>query len=834
MQKFTFITLLIAALLLSSQRAATAAPAGQDAAATPVALPPAPITNDEGGPVRLAGSLDYTDFAVSITVQDPAPTLLDMVHVVQRDGTQFAPRDSQILGYMTTPVFPPPLGYAFNLPIAPTGTLLDVDNDGEQDTGVQIFSAIVGANLNSSSHLEQLDQIGDLVSYLVDPATGEITEGSLLIFAPDAEQGFPSGIGEDGLLFTADDPAVSVPQGYTVVSFGPDGFTFDRAAEAELNLIQEPGSGSPDFSQQGIVESFDSLIDHLAVRYSFTELRNLDWEAMRAEFLPQVEEAEQIAAADPTTGGAVYAYVLHQMAQKVRDAHVITVISDGAFGSEVSTFLALKAQPIATNIGANTLELSDGRIIVTDVASGSPAAEAGWTLGTEIVAVDGVAVADRIPTVSYQETVGTDEGQRLFQVNNLLKFGAGEAGAAPADVTIDAILPGETDAQSFTMTPGIYALPDHLARVTPPMPIQYRLGPGFGYITWEDFTHPSVQMSVFRQFMQAVHDTPNVKGIVLDLRGNGGGWDLLYLTMASYFFGADNPVSMHWIDQDSFDPKEGGMVRASAPEFLLSAPQPELHWAGPVVVLVDQNCASSCEFFTQFLQRNERATVVGQVASSGAGAPVNRVTMPYGIMFQYTKGRAYFAGTDELNLEGKGVVPDVRVPVTEESAAALVAGEDAVLFAGVQALNDLIGQEVAATINLVPLTSEAVGGAALEFDGLYPEGWPFIKKSTGYAFQASDGQMGLIYDITTPEEVDALLAQFGISDRNAELLETRTANGVDWNIVGADAGPFAYHAAIAEIDGKTYVITLASPAAIAGPLSEALLYPAIDAFALVP
>jgi hypothetical protein len=152
----------------------------------------------------------------------------------------------------------------------------------------------------------------------------------------------------------------------------------------------------------------------------------------------------------------------------------------------------------------------------------------------------------------------------------------------------------------------------------------------------------------------------------------------------------------------------------------------------------------------------------------------------------------------------------------------------------VQALNDKIGEAVAAGINLIPLTSEAVDGATLEFAGLHPEGWPFIKKPTGYAFQASDGQMGLIYDITTPEEVDALLTQFGITDRAAQLLETRTANGVDWTIVGVNSGPFAYHAAIAEIDGATYVITLASPANIVGPLTEALLYPAIDAFTLVP
>ena len=214
------------------------------------------LRTTKAAPGSWSGSLDYTDFAIKVTVKDPAPTLLDMVHIVQRDGTQFAPIDSQILGYMTTPVYPPPLGYAFDLPIEPNGTLLDVDNDGEEDTGVQIFSAMVGANINGGSHLEQLDQAGDLSSYLTDPATGEITEGSLLIYAPDDKQGFPSGFGEDGLLFTEDDPAVGLPQGYTVVHFGPDGFTFDRSAEAELNLLQDPEADSPDFSKQGIVESY--------------------------------------------------------------------------------------------------------------------------------------------------------------------------------------------------------------------------------------------------------------------------------------------------------------------------------------------------------------------------------------------------------------------------------------------------------------------------------------------------------------------------------------------------------------------------------------------------
>ena len=398
-------------------------------------------------------------------------------------------------------------------------------------------------------------------------------------------------------------------------------------------------------------------------------------------------------------------------------------------------------------------------------------------------------------------------------------------------MTIEAILPGASAAQSFTLTPGAYALPNPLAPAPATMPIQYQIKSNYGYITWENFTEPLVTMAVFRQFLADVKAHPQVKGIVLDMRGNSGGWDLLYLTLASYFFNADNPVSMHWNDQDSYDAGTGELVREAAREFLLSAPQSDLYWGGPVVVLIDQNCASSCEFFTQFLQSSDRVTVIGQYASEGAGGPINRVTMPGGVTFQYTKGRSYFAGTDELNLEAKGVTPDVRVPVTEDTVAAHMAGEDPVLQAGLQVLNDKIGAAAAAAIELTSLTADAIGGATPEFAGVYPAGWAYTARPTGYTFGSLDGQLALILDVTTADELPALLAPFGMPDPEAAVVDFYTANGVEWKIAGTvNANDFALRSAFAEIDGKTYVVTIVAPAAIVTPISEGLLYPAIDAF----
>jgi C-terminal processing protease CtpA/Prc len=818
-RKHAFVLALTLVLVLTGQGRSTAAPAAQ------VDLPQAPIVNDEGGPSRLVGSLDYTDFSIRFMMQNPAPALIDMVHIVQGDKTQFAPVESQILGLMTSPVFPPPLRYAFDLPAEPTATLLDVDNDGKADTGVQIFQLIVSANINGLSHLVQLDQATDTISYLTDPTTGNITKGNLLVYAPDDQQGFPSGFGDDGILFTADDPAMGLPQGYTVVHFGPDSFTFDRAAEATLDLLPNPEASSPDFSDQGIVESFNSLIDHLALRYSFTELRQLDWEAIRAQYLPQVEEAEQLFATNPTTGAGLYGHLLHLLAQDVRGAHVTAVFNDTAYMNEFMVADALNRQPILTNLGANTLELSDGRIVVADVLPGSPAAEAGWTFGTEIVAVNGIPVADQLPTVVYNETLGTDEGQRLARVNNLLKFPGANSTEPVAEVTIDAILPGATAAQTYTLTPGQYALPDRLASlVTRDMAIQYKLAPGYGYLTWGGFENPEADMAGLRQFLKEVKESPApINGIVLDLRGNGGGWDLLYFTMASYFFSAEQPVSMHWIDMDAFDPNVSDLVREAPDEYLLSAPDAYLYYGGPLVVLVDQHCASSCEFFTQFLQTNDRATVVAQHASGGAGAPINRVAMPFGILFQYTKGRSYFAGTEELNLEGKGVVPDVRVPVTLES----VAGGDPVLAAGVELLSDLGGQAFVASLVMTPTTAELTPG----FTAIYPEGWSALTTGTQVSFTAPDQTSQISYDNPDAADLAAALASQMISDPAAAPLATHTANGVEWSIyVAPDQPPFAFRAAVAQIDGKWHVIKVAAAANIIEYAVEGLLYPAIDAY----
>ncbi|MEZ4640520.1 MAG: S41 family peptidase, partial [Caldilineaceae bacterium] len=655
------ITLLILAGLFAAPNSALIARSAlaQD-------LPPADIAADEGGAQIVTGEWSYSNFAVASVIQEPVVALLDIGPRLQGDYN-FIPRTSQILGLLTSPMTPSPATYQVMIPQTPAGSSVDLDNDSELDAGVQVYQLIVGTNMVGDSYLEQLEQDG-YSSVLSDPRTGALTQGTLLVYAPDDAQGFPRGAGDDGVLFTGDDPAVSLPAGYTLVSFNTDGdVSFDRAQNAVMNTLEPPSEMSPDFSDQGITDSFNSLIDVLAQRYSYTELRNLDWEAIRAEYLPQIEAAE---AADSIED---YYVALYDLAMSIRDSHV--AVSTRSFGIGTAPVIRV-LQQLNGSLGAGVVELSDGRFIVNYVDPSGPAAEAGWVFGTEIVSVDGAPLAERIATMPLFDPESTPEGIRLAQIGYALSFPAG------AETTIEYRQPGETELKSIAMTAAEGAATSDASTAAAPRPeISFETLPsGYGYIQWDAFNDPLYKLAVWEKFLSTVKTAP---GIILDMRNNVGGSQSLFMTLASYLFTEDAPAQMHWIDEAFYDETVGDFVTYFQADADLYSPKPELTYTGIVVVLVNENTVSSGEYFPQFLQNQGRAIIVGQHGTDGAGGPVERASLPGEITFQFTKGRTFFAGTDELNLEAKGVTLDVRVPVTEESVQAVLAGEDPVLDAAI-------------------------------------------------------------------------------------------------------------------------------------------------------
>ena len=404
-----FYALLAAVLILGSLSTADAL--AQEDGETP---PAAQIVNDEGGAVRISGSVTYSAPYFTLGVAQPLVILEDQTGFVDRNEHFLMPVASQTIGQITSDFFTSPFQYSLALPIEPQGSYRDVDNDDVEDQGVQIFAIAYWDNTFGDPFLEERDLYGGGWSTAYastrisdDIETDrEIVGGVFLVYTTDDQQGFPSGFGEDDLLFTDDDPIVTLPQGYTIVNMDAEPFSFDRSRNPVVDLIEPEGIALVDYSDQSYSDAFNSLVDLLTKEYAFTEYKEIDWEAKRTEFLPLFE------AAATDEDARAYQRALRDFGWSIPDGHV-----KGPFVSEDYQ------QDIAGGLGIAIRETNEGPVIVNFVGEGSPAETAGITLGTEIVSIDGVPIADVISNaVAHSAPFSTDHFKRLQQMRYAVRF----------------------------------------------------------------------------------------------------------------------------------------------------------------------------------------------------------------------------------------------------------------------------------------------------------------------------------------------------------------------------------------------------------------------------
>jgi carboxyl-terminal processing protease len=146
----------------------------------------------------------------------------------------------------------------------------------------------------------------------------------------------------------------------------------------------------------------------------------------------------------------------------------------------------------------------------------------------------------------------------------------------------------------------------------------------------------------------------NIDGLVVDLRGNGGG----SLTEAT--------------DLTGLFIKQGPVVQVRDAQGRVSLEQDQdsaIAWDGPLAVIIDRESASASEIFAAALQDYGRALIVGET-SYGKGTVQNLVDLDniaqneaprYG---QLKMTVAQFFRVDGGSTQHKGVVPDVLFPQT--------------------------------------------------------------------------------------------------------------------------------------------------------------------------
>jgi len=157
----------------------------------------------------------------------------------------------------------------------------------------------------------------------------------------------------------------------------------------------------------------------------------------------------------------------------------------------------------------------------------------------------------------------------------------------------------------------------------------------------------------------------NRKAVILDLRGNGGGYEETLLRLIGWFVSSDIKV--------------GDLTRRKEVKPMIAKSVGDRAYKGKLVVLVDGESGSSSEIFARVMQLEKRGTVIGD-RSAGAVMRARMYSHEIGVettaFYGVSVTDADVVMTDGKSLEGLGVTPDELLLAT---ASDLAAGRDAVL-----------------------------------------------------------------------------------------------------------------------------------------------------------
>lgn len=658
-----------------------------------------PLGDEE--PYKVSGSFDYgsVDYVLEDRWIEHAVALVDLYGFVIRDQEWEIPVSSQYLGYMSQDLERNMAAFELWLPQRPDATLVDVDNNGRADTGVQVFTVAWWANTYGGVYAEGDDRATGWPAFLASVKTDEesdyeIVGGRLIVWSPDDKQSFPTGYGDDGRLFTDDDPTARIQAGWTIVDLDESPFAFIKQVEVELTLYQPLYVGEKDFTALSYTEAFEQLFAFVSQGYAFNGIpgKQPDFEALYAVVRPQVAQAQ--------AGGDAQAFyfALRDFTYGFDDSHVGMSPSD----AWNNAFLAATAG----GFGFAIRELDDGRVIASYLTENGPAAQAGMQAGAQVTAFDEAPIAEAIAqVVPWTLPASTEWYTRYQQARYLLRAAPGSQASVtftnPGGVERTVTLTAVAERDSFARTSLYYGVDT----ATFLLPVDFEiLDSGVGYIgVRSNEDDVSLLIKLFERALKTFQEA-GVPGIIIDMRFNGGG---LPLGLAGFLTGEEIPLGQ----TEYFNGSTGRFEPEGLPDKV--TPSVNQYHFDRIALLVGPNCASACEQEAYGFSQVPGALVVGMFPTAGAFAEVSRgrILMPDGIYMQFPMGR-FVKPDGSLFLEGVGVQPTLRVPIDEET---VLTEEDVVLRYGEQAVLEPAGLGITPSapprISSLAETQAALGSA---------------------------------------------------------------------------------------------------------------------------
>ena len=285
------------------------------------------------------------------------------------------------------------------------------------------------------------------------------------------------------------------------------------------------------------------------------------------KFVEVFVAVDQHAADPPDADTALYQGAIPGMLRTL-DPHSIFF--------DPGQYQQLKEMQNSENKGFGSIvSVLPGRVIVLQAMPGTPAAKAGLGAGDEILAINGYVLA-RLEFDQLVQLLGMARQQRA---------------------ELEVRRPGSARVFRLTLDPELVD--------TPSVDRAFMIAPGIGYLRIASFDAPTGKL--VKETIEKLGGE-NLKGLVIDLRGNPGGAVPAAIETASLFLSPEQLIfSIRGRSQKTED---------------VRVPKLDKPYTFPLAVLIDGKSASASEIVTGALQDHDRATIFGE-PSYGKGLVQN-------------------------------------------------------------------------------------------------------------------------------------------------------------------------------------------------------------------
>ena len=179
----------------------------------------------------------------------------------------------------------------------------------------------------------------------------------------------------------------------------------------------------------------------------------------------------------------------------------------------------------------------------------------------------------------------------------------------------------------------------------------------------------SVQRSELETSIDRIlEEFKDLEAIIVDVRFNGGGSDLLSLLIASRF--ADQKRLAFF--KDALDTQAGDENFIPLGKFFVE-PRGDLQFTKNITVLTGSMTASAAENFILMMMPFPYVTIIGEITSGAFSDVLNR-TLPNGWEIGLSNER--FLSPDGIDYQKIGIPPDIEIPLSEVD---LAVGKDSIL-----------------------------------------------------------------------------------------------------------------------------------------------------------